>query len=78
MPIEKALAAPRFHHQWRPDELKIEKRIGAEVIKELQRRGHRVSPTEALGAAQAMSFSPTDKCFVGAADPRGGGNAKGW
>src|SRR5437667_8923520 len=77
MPVEQALAAPRFHQQWRPDELKVEKRIGAEAIKELERRGHDVSVVEALGATQAMSFT-AEKHFTGAADPRGGGDVTAW
>src|SRR2546430_1309876 len=55
MPLEAVLAQPRFHHQWRPDELKIERKASPEVLKELARRGHRVVPVEGLGAAQAIS-----------------------
>src|SRR5207249_2160346 len=32
MPVERALAQPRFHHQWRPDELRIERNIGTVVL----------------------------------------------
>ena len=32
MDLPAALAAPRFHHQWSPDELKIEDRIGVPVL----------------------------------------------
>src|SRR5262249_14316329 len=34
MPVERVLAQPRFHHQWKPDELKIEKRAGEAVMRE--------------------------------------------
>jgi gamma-glutamyltranspeptidase/glutathione hydrolase len=77
MPAEAALAQPRFHHQWRPDELKIERKAGPEVLKELTRRGHHIVPVEALGAAQAISLS-TAGAFAGSADPRGGGKAAGF
>jgi len=42
-------AQPRFHHQWRPDELRIERKIGAEVLEELRKRGHHVVPWSRLG-----------------------------
>jgi gamma-glutamyltranspeptidase/glutathione hydrolase len=78
MPVEAALAQPRFHHQWRPDELKIERKAGPGVLKELARRGHHVVPVEALGAAQAISLTIGEGTFAGAADPRGGGKASGF
>src|SRR5437660_3381542 len=38
-----ALAQPRFHNQWKPDELIVEKGNGAAVLHELQRRGHKLA-----------------------------------
>jgi len=78
MPIEAALAQPRFHHQWRPDELKIERKFGASVLKELERRGHRIVPVDALGVAQAMSLDLTSEKFHGVSDPRLAGKAAGF
>jgi len=78
MPVDQALAQARFHQQWRPDELRIEKRIGAAVLEELKQRGHQIQIVESLGAAQAMSFEAKAKMFNGAADPRGGGKAAGF
>jgi gamma-glutamyltranspeptidase/glutathione hydrolase len=78
MPVEKALAQPRFHHQWRPDELKIERRIGMPIIEELQRRGHHVVTVGSLGAAQAIAFDPGKRQFRGSADPRSQGEAAGF
>lgn len=75
-PVEAALAQPRFHHQWQPDELKIERKIGEDVIRELERRGHRVAPVDSLGAAQAVAHEGTG--FSGAHDPRVSGQALGW
>ena len=78
MDLEAALAAPRFHHQWKPDELKIEKKAGETVMRELERRGHKVVPVNSLGVAQAVAVAPTGKGFVGAHDPRVNGKAMGW
>jgi gamma-glutamyltranspeptidase/glutathione hydrolase len=77
MPIERALAQPRFHHQWRPDELKLERKIGRKTIEELTRRGHQVTPVDTLGAAQAISSEPQGG-FTGASDPRLSGAAGGF
>ena len=72
----EALAQPRFHHQWKPDELKIERKVGQEILRELERRGHKLAPVDSLGAAQAVSRSLSEKEFSGAADPRGGGKVE--
>jgi gamma-glutamyltranspeptidase/glutathione hydrolase len=77
MDVQDALAQPRFHHQWRPDELRIETNAGAGVIEELRRRGHKVVPVGSMGAAQAMSFEPGTKSFSAASDPRSEGKAAG-
>jgi len=69
---KQALAQPRFHHQWQPDELKVEKRLSGSVRLELMKRGHRVVVVESLGAAQAVSVNPKGG-FLGVADPRGEG-----
>src|SRR2546427_702546 len=71
-----ALAQPRFHHQWKPDELVVEKRVGEDVMRELERRGHRLKRVESLGAAQAVGLN--HQGFVGAHDPRVEGKAAGW
>ena len=67
-----ALAQARFHHQWQPDELRVERRLPESVRAELSRRGHRVVVTESLGAAQAVAVGGTGE-FSGVADPRGEG-----
>src|SRR5262249_7086968 len=71
-----ALAQPRFHHQWQPDELKIEKKAVEGLARELEKRGHKVVPISSLGAAQAVAIKPGDRIFQGAADPRSEGTAR--
>ena len=70
MPLEEAMAATRFHHQWMPDELKIEKKAGADVIA-LMKLGHKVSPANSLGAAQAVAAE--GDLLRAVCDPRGEG-----
>lgn len=75
----EALAQPRFHHQWSPDELRIEKKFPASVRRELARRGHRLKELSSIGACQMIAFDAARRTFSGAADPRvSEGTAKGW
>lgn len=52
--VDQSLAAVRFHHQWQPDELRLERRASPEVVRELERRGHHVVLVDSLGACQAV------------------------
>ncbi len=72
-PME-ALAAPRLHHQWRPDEVLLENGWKDGVADALGVRGHRVRRVDGLGAAQAIGLSGVE--FLPAADPRVGGSAR--
>lgn len=69
-PIDAAIAAPRIHHQWRPDVLMIEQGFDENIEKELKRRGHQIRRISAVGICQGISFDPIQKQFHGAADPR--------
>lgn len=74
-----ALAQPRFHHQWSPDEVRIEKSLATLVGAELRRRGHRLKEVDALGACQAVGRDVDGTGFTGAHDPRiPNGKAAGW
>jgi gamma-glutamyltranspeptidase/glutathione hydrolase len=77
MDLPAAIGAPRFHHQWSPDELKIEERIGAPVLGELKLRGQKISAGGAFGACNAVGRAADGKGFVGVSDPRVPGLAEG-
>ncbi len=66
--IQSAVAAPRFHHQWLPDELRIEEGISVDTIKILQGKGHEVQQKSAMGAIQSIMVK--DGMMYGGADPR--------
>lgn len=72
-----ALAEPRFHHQWNPDELKIEKAFGDETLQRVEKLGHKLAPTASFGACQAIYFDAEKKLFFPAHDPRVPGKADG-
>jgi gamma-glutamyltranspeptidase/glutathione hydrolase len=71
----EALAAPRFHHQWAPAELKIEKAFGPETLKTLSNQGHTLSESPSFGACQAILWDPQSSQLLPAHDPRVPGKA---
>lgn len=77
-PLDAALAQPRIHQQWVPDELRIEKALPADVRAALTKRGHKFFEETTYGASHVVGRSADGQSFVGAADPRAGGVAAGW
>jgi gamma-glutamyltranspeptidase / glutathione hydrolase len=75
---EAAVARSRIHHQWVPNELLVEKSLPRTVRAELARRGHKLKLMPSMGVSQIVARSLDGKTFVGAADPRAGGNTAGW
>ncbi len=77
--IQEAIDAPRFHHQYLPDELRLEKRGWAQdVVTALQNRGHKTVVRGFMGDAQGIQLDPQTGILWGAADPRGDGLAMGY
>ena len=72
-PLKETLAQPHFHHQWRPNGIRIEKQVGAKVLAELKRRGHKLQVVQTMGATQAVS--QTRGKLEAAHDPRLKGKA---
>jgi gamma-glutamyltranspeptidase/glutathione hydrolase len=68
MPVKDAVAAPRIHHQWMPDNLIVEEDIAADTQRALERRGHNVRERGVVGIAQAIVAQKGK--VAGAADPR--------
>ena len=75
----QALARPRFHQQWSPDELRVEKSMPSALKDDLRRRGHVLKEVDIIGSTQAVGQPVKDGPFVGAHDPRSReGLAAGW
>lgn len=68
MPVERAVASPRVHHQWMPNELVVESKIPPSIKKSLERRGHVVRDRSSLGVVQAILVRSGK--ITAAADPR--------
>jgi gamma-glutamyltranspeptidase/glutathione hydrolase len=76
MNVAEAVAAPRFHHQWLPDELLLEAGTPADVVEALRARGHSVRVVDDLGGGvEAIAFDPRTGVLSGAPDPRRDGLA---
>jgi len=78
MDAQAAINAPRFHHQWLPDELRVEPGVPASVVRDLEVRGHKVAPIRHVGLVNAIGIDPRTGERLGAADPRTQGSAKGY
>lgn len=80
MDVQQAIAAPRIHHQWLPDEIQWEPfGINPDSRRVLERRGHIFEgrPAE-MGDVQAIMIDPITGIRLGASDPRLGGAAAGY
>jgi gamma-glutamyltranspeptidase / glutathione hydrolase len=72
-----ALAEPRFHHQWAPEELKIEAAFGDETLRRVEKFGHKLDVSKGFGACQCVMWDEKGKVFLPAHDPRIPGKASG-
>lgn len=77
MSLREAVATPRVHQQWSPDELVVEASAPAKLRRDLELRGHKLKPSRGMGISHLIGAHP-DGGFVGAADPRGNGKARGF
>jgi len=73
MDVAAAVAAPRIHHQWMPDEVRVERGFSDDVLAELRAKGHKV--IEPLGQTSVNSIAVTPNGLLGAPDPRTRGAA---
>jgi gamma-glutamyltranspeptidase/glutathione hydrolase len=68
MDIAHAVAAPRLHHQWLPDVVRVERGFAEDTLAALRAKGHQV--IEPLGQTSANSIAVTPNGLLGAPDPR--------
>ena len=64
----EAAATPRFHHQWTPDELRVEKGFSPDTLALLRQWGHKVALKASMGRTQTIEIR--DGLLRGASDPR--------
>lgn len=77
MAPSEAVAQPRFHHQWRPDRVRMERGAVPALAADLRARGHEIKEEKQdFGTTQIIRRLP-DGTFIGAYDPRAPGAAEG-
>ena len=76
MNVAEAVAWPRFHHQWMPDRLQVERGFSPDTIERLKARGHSVEVV--LHQGEVAAIVAKQGWLEGAADPRTEGTAKGY
>lgn len=69
--IQAAVSAPRYHHQWLPDEVRFESdRFSKRLQRDLKERGYKLKSSAPYGRAEGIRILH-DKTLEGGADPRG-------
>ncbi|MEX2584884.1 MAG: gamma-glutamyltransferase [Balneolaceae bacterium] len=77
MNIQQAIHAPRFHHQWLPDQITVEPfALSRDTETILRERGHTLSEMESIGRSHIIYVDEEGRKY-GAADPRGDGSVHG-
>ena len=77
MSVQDAVNKPKFHHQWSPDILYIEKDFPLTVSLPLRKMGYTVEPREPIGRTEVIRISPSGK-IEAVADWRGDDDAAGY
>ena len=68
MNIAEAVSQPRLHHQWVPDQLRVERGFSPDTLRLLREMGHDVKVVPTMGRAETVAFD--GGVFFGASDPR--------
>src|SRR5665647_3797318 len=76
MTPQDAVNFPKFHHQWLPDEIFVEKDFDKKVIEELKAMGYKISIRDAIGRTEVIMSQ--DKTITVVADHRGDDAAAGY
>jgi gamma-glutamyltranspeptidase/glutathione hydrolase len=80
MNVQDAVDWPRFHHQWMPDQLYLEKGISPDTVEILRAMGHKIAPYETTNpvVARVEAILNDSGWLQGAADGRGNAKAEGY
>ncbi|MFV0193348.1 gamma-glutamyltransferase [Empedobacter falsenii] len=78
MTMQEAVAAPRFHHQWLPDQIDYEPNAISENVREsLKQKGYVLKERKPYGRVDGILVN-TDGTYQAGADPRGDDKAIGY
>jgi gamma-glutamyltranspeptidase/glutathione hydrolase len=76
MNVQQAVDAPRFHHQWLPDQISMERGFSPDTIALLEAKGHKIVPIGNVASVEAILSD--GGWLQGASDGRAGGKAAGF
>jgi len=71
MNLAEATIGSRIHHQWFPDEIRVEKSLNKDTVELLRQKGHKVTRKSSMGSTQSIML--TDKGLWGYSDLRRSG-----
>ncbi|HEY0245332.1 MAG TPA: gamma-glutamyltransferase [Mucilaginibacter sp.] len=75
--MQQAVASKRFHHQWLPDNVQVERGAFSEATQsKLEQKGYKLTNSNGIGRVDAILKTPTG--YQGGADPRGDDTKAGW
>ena len=77
MNAEDAVDKPKFHHQWYPDTVVIEKGFHELTAEQLKKMGYKIRKRNAIGRTELIKILPDGK-LEAAADIRGDDSASGY
>ncbi len=77
MSATDAVNKPKFHHQWQPDVVYVEKSFPTDVRATLEAMGYKITEREQIGRTEMIRILPGNKLEV-AADKRGDDDAEGY
>jgi gamma-glutamyltranspeptidase/glutathione hydrolase len=78
MNIQEAVNAPRFHNQWLPDLLYVERWFSPDTMQALQKMGYKVDVSGYWSEAECIAIDSKTGERLGASDGRSGGKAVGY
>ena len=79
MTVQQAVDAPRFHHQWLPDAIRLERQgFPADVVTALEAMGHTIARGDDMGDVHAIMIDSATGLRLGASDPRLDGRTLGY
>ena len=76
--IEEAVNAPRFHHQWLPDQILVEDRLSPDTMNLLRSKGHKLNVEHFWGDGECIMIDSKTGERLGASDGRNNGKAVGY
>ncbi|MEQ8480351.1 MAG: gamma-glutamyltransferase [Hoeflea sp.] len=76
MNVAEATHASRIHHQWLPDEIRVEDGgLSRDTVAALEARGHAIAVKSVMGSTQSIHVDSEKGLLLGASDPRRTGAA---